>query len=288
MAIQDVRSDLWQDERVEQLTPYATCLFLWMITNHACNVAGIYRVSPRTMQESNCPPDKLDNALKELTDCQLVEYEDRFLWIKNRIKHLRSGSPNVAKAVTRIIEQLPDNLKIKQNVKTFYLQNPVKWLNLEGSTKTLPNTYQDPTKHLGRGIEGVSKGAGEGREGVKDINVSNSINVVNNKEQQKNDPKIVKIIETFNTHLNQNAKPTKTNTQIIQGLLNDYHQNFKTANQLEELIKWAAKDNFWHQSAGLNTITGLERNIEKLIASKQNHDLKQKLKLKNLNTKKPT
>ena len=231
--------------------------------------------------EMGLDQDAIKGALAELTKADLIIYDRPFIWVKNRVKHLRSHSPKLVSSIQSVLNGLPKKSPILKGFLEYYKQEP--WLkslqNTNKDTLSIPYRYPIDTVPIPNGyptdrssVSGSVSGSGNSK--VSD----NPTEIVNNKEQQKNDPKIVKIIETFNTHLNQNAKPTKTNTEIITELLQHYKPE-----QLTDIIQWAAQDPFWKNSKGLKTIAGLERNLDKIITAKLNQT-----SIKKLNTKKAT
>jgi hypothetical protein len=131
---QDVRCDLWSDPRFEALSPQAKLLYLWSISNAHCNLAGLYKVSKRTIAFESSVPD-IDTTLVELEKADLVYYRAPWLFVKWRVAELRSKGPKHAKNIAHDIAELPPGDELRERWLTTY----GAWLE-----KTLPDTPSIP------------------------------------------------------------------------------------------------------------------------------------------------
>jgi hypothetical protein len=102
-----IDNSIWADPTFEALTADAKLLYLWSFTNPACNMAGLYRVSTQRMHaETGLSSGKLERALAELRDRALAFYERQWLWVRTRVKYLRSRNPNMAKSIAHDLGRL--------------------------------------------------------------------------------------------------------------------------------------------------------------------------------------
>jgi len=104
---EDIETYIWQDEDFDALSGWAALLYIWSFTNDHCNMAGLYRVKRHTMLESKVPANKLDAALDELIAANYVRFERGVMWVRSRVKHLRSKHPNYAVSIAKSVAVLP-------------------------------------------------------------------------------------------------------------------------------------------------------------------------------------
>jgi hypothetical protein len=129
---EDIDNAIWTDPDFESLSPYATLLYLWSWTNLRCGMAGIYKVSSRAMTESKVPADQIPAALEELAAARFAFYEDSVLWVRTRVKHIHSRSPQMSKAIAKDLEKVPADHPLRRRFLEEYRSWP--WLreNLSG------------------------------------------------------------------------------------------------------------------------------------------------------------
>jgi len=273
---QDIESTIWHDPKFEDLTPNAKLFFIWSITNAYCNTAGIYSVSRGNMAEIGLEKTDLDKALEELLQADLIIYDRPFIWVKNRVKHLRSHSPKLVASIQSVLKGLPKKSPILEGFLDYYKDQ--EWLkslqNTNTDTLSIPYRYPIDTVPIPNGYP-TDRSSGSG-SGSGNSQVSNNPTELNNNKKKVTNPKILEILNHFNTQLDQQAKPTRTNQEIIEELL-DHHK----PQTLKDIINWAAGNEFWKNSNGLKTIAGLERNLDKILTAKLNET-----SFKKLNTKK--
>lgn len=169
---EDLDNAIWSDPDFEALSANATLLYLWSFTNPRCGMAGMYKVSHRTMTESKVSLDAIGATLEELAEAGFAFYEDSVLWVRTRVKHLRSRSPQMAKAVVADLEKVTVRHPLRVKFHTEYKSD--QWLG-----KYLPGPYDDPNgnlskKPIGKGDsdrvsgpspEGPGQGQGQGQGG---------------------------------------------------------------------------------------------------------------------------
>lgn len=166
-----VHNDIW--EELEPLTQDAACLYLWSFTNSRCNMAGLYKVSERSMLESKVPARRLGKALQELEDLGFAFYRLPWLWVKGRIRRLHSTHKNIGKAVAKDVSQLEADHPLRVMLLERYAEKP--WLKeflgplaLESlKAKTLPTPSETPIgvpTACAVASPPENKGTGEGQE----------------------------------------------------------------------------------------------------------------------------
>lgn len=158
--LEDVNSAIWEDERFDELSPEGKLLYLWSFTNSRCGMSGVYRVKLKSIGEGCLPPKKRDEALKELEAADYLRYVDGFLWVRSRVKHLRSKGLKIARGVIRDIERVPEDHLLRAAFLTYYVEKAwvSKWL-VEAENEGLSITHAQPIDGLlGKGT-GLGKGS---------------------------------------------------------------------------------------------------------------------------------
>jgi len=172
---EDVETAIWSDPDFEELSLEASALYLWSFTNPRCGMAGIYKVGRRAMTESKVSPDRLEAVLAELAAAGFAYYEDGVLWVRSRVKHLRTRTEQIAKSIAKDIDRLPAEHPLRRRFLITYADQP--WLRdylrplvtVPGTSVTLTengsaepnggNVGDVPQGFLGKG---KGKGKGEG------------------------------------------------------------------------------------------------------------------------------
>lgn len=97
----------WADFDDVDLSMPATLLYLWTWANPKCGMGGIYRVTHRAMTESRVPLNEIPEAIAELERHRFVFYRDGWLWVRARVKRLKSGGGTVGTSIARDVGRCP-------------------------------------------------------------------------------------------------------------------------------------------------------------------------------------
>lgn len=142
-----IRDTLWTDPWIEDLDPSEKLVYLHLLTNPSCNVAGIYQIKTnRIAFETWLHKETVDKILDRFSgDNKIIRIESR-IFLKNFAKN-QSTNPSITQWMERIINSLPE--AIVEVVKTewdslshFTLLN----LTLPNFTKpnlTIPNSNEN-------------------------------------------------------------------------------------------------------------------------------------------------
>lgn len=161
---EDVETSIWDDDDFDALSDDAALLYLWSFTNPRCGMSGVYRVKSRSICEGRMTPARRTAALEELAEANFVHYVDGFIWVRSRVKHLRTKGPNMATSVVRDIERVPESHWVRGAFLAEYLEG--SWVSERLAQADLANpsdTLEDPSHTLGTPSEGV-QGMGKGKE----------------------------------------------------------------------------------------------------------------------------
>ncbi len=166
--LEDVSTALWEDEDFDELSPDAKLTYLWSFTNARCGMCGVYRVRRRSIVEGCLPAKRRDEALKDLEEHGYVRYVEGWLWVRSRVKHLRTKGSKMATGVIRDIERVPAEHPLRSAFLTEYLENTwvSSWLS-DAKVEALSIPHPTPSE----GLQGQGTGQGEGSgSGVKETN----------------------------------------------------------------------------------------------------------------------
>ena len=154
---EDVSTTFWEDEDVDHLSDDAAFIYLWSFTNERCNMAGIYQVKSRSIIEGRMTPARRSAALEELAEQRFLYYVDGWLWVRSRVKRLRTRGTNMGLAVVKMLRKVPEDHPLRAAFLTEYLKN--SWV----SKALCEAKFEDPSEPLAnpsQGLQGLGKGKG--------------------------------------------------------------------------------------------------------------------------------
>lgn len=136
MSKRMVNDEFWTDTYVEDLDPSEKLLFLYLITNPLCNVAGIYEIKVKRMAyETGFDKEMVEKILLRFEKDDKVLRQDEWIIVVNFAKN-QANNPNMLQGMQRIIDALPDKIKA---LKGFSSLPHFTSLNLILPNLTTPN-----------------------------------------------------------------------------------------------------------------------------------------------------
>jgi hypothetical protein len=135
-----IKDSFWTDSYIENLDPIEKLLYIYLLTNPLCNIAGIYQIQTKRIAfEIGIDKEMVEKLLIRLSDDgKIIRYTDWMLII-NHAKHQSFKNPNVTAGIKRIIEDLPNEVKA---LKGFERLAHFTLLNLTLPNSTLLNSTQ--------------------------------------------------------------------------------------------------------------------------------------------------
>ena len=205
-----IQDCLWTDSYVSNLDPTEKLLFIYLLTNPLCNIAGLYEIQLRRVAfDTGIDKDMVDKILTRFeNDGKLLRIDDWIL-IFNHAKHQSYKNPNVSKGIQRIIEELPEKVKA---LKGFERLSHFTLLNL-----TLPNAKSGGDKSQTMSWNKKVDDA----EGVVDFDGDGSLKA-EKKLQTKKYPNAPVVQKVFQEVLGKNPANWKLNTTQLQACENLY------------------------------------------------------------------
>lgn len=136
---EDIDNAIWSDPDFLGLSVNAKLLYVWSFTNPRCGMSGLYKVTREAAaMETGLTPARLADALGELAEGRFVFYDGRWMWVRSRIKHLRSKSPNIAKSIRSDLEAAGEHEYARELAEKY---RTLEWVGAvcEGFIGTLRN-----------------------------------------------------------------------------------------------------------------------------------------------------
>lgn len=94
MKYHTIKSDLWEDEKFQELTCSQKLLFIYLFANRRCPPSGIYKLSNQTICfELNVEITELKKDIKILCSAGMIAHDNskNSFWIKGKIKHHKAS-----------------------------------------------------------------------------------------------------------------------------------------------------------------------------------------------------
>jgi len=136
-------------------------VFLYLLTNPLCNVAGIYEITERRLSlETGAEKKEIKKILEKFTKDEKIIRHKSWILIIQFGKH-QSTNPNIEIGVRRILEALPDEIKALKGFESLSYFT-LLYLTYQGdkSPDNKKPMYEEPTIELdesGEEIEPKSK-----------------------------------------------------------------------------------------------------------------------------------
>lgn len=113
-----VQDSFWTDSYIERCTPDEKLVFIYLLTNPLCNIAGVYEIrSKRIAYETGYDVEVIETILKRLENDKKIIYKDNWIILVNHQKYQSLGN-DTAEGINRIIDSSPDAVKSLFYVKT--------------------------------------------------------------------------------------------------------------------------------------------------------------------------
>lgn len=128
---EDFNVGLWSDPEFEPLSQDAALLYIWSWTNAHTSWSGLYTVGRATIcLQAKVPDERLDAALAELAGVGWLQYIDGVMWVRGRVKNIRSKSRRMATSVVRDLARVPEEHPLRR-----------QWMDRYGREKWLQDAF---------------------------------------------------------------------------------------------------------------------------------------------------
>jgi len=104
-----ISTDLWEDEYIQSLKPMARYLFVFLISNPRCSIAGVYEITLETMKRlTGMNKDQVKKHLDKFEADKKIVYRDSWIILANAPKHQHwERSEPVRKGIEACLRRAP-------------------------------------------------------------------------------------------------------------------------------------------------------------------------------------
>jgi hypothetical protein len=104
----DVSDPMWSDPPFHALSPHGKLMYVWSFTNSRVGMAGIYKIPQSTIEhELGLAADQVALALEELQAAGFLFYDGTWLWVRSRIKRLRTRTVQMCRSIAKQVAEVP-------------------------------------------------------------------------------------------------------------------------------------------------------------------------------------
>lgn len=167
---EDIDIAIWGDPEFRALSADGKLLYVWSFTNPLCNMAGLYKLDEARMSfDTGLSETAAAKAFGELQAATYLVYRAPWLWVRTRVKYMRSPSPNMAKAIARDVAAVDPSMELRAMFLEAY--EAVDWVagaleSVAGDTEPLADGPVTVPEGLGNPLATVPIGSVEPKAGT--------------------------------------------------------------------------------------------------------------------------
>jgi hypothetical protein len=146
--LRSVNTRFWHDDYIAELPPEAKLLFLYLLTNDECNVAGVYELSLRQVVfDTMLPPERIEEILRHFEGDGKIVRVGKFVILVNFNKNQKLN-PNMERSRLVILKALPPEVaqafeSLPKRSKPFVQFNLIKdELNINEDEQQIEGTLE--------------------------------------------------------------------------------------------------------------------------------------------------
>ena len=150
-----INTQLWPDDYVLGLEPLEKLFFVYLLTNQATEICGIYKLSIKVMVfETGLEKEKIEEIFKKFEKDKKAFYFDGWVALMNFYKH-QAANPSIAIGIEKTLSDIPQ--QVIDRLGTGWVQAVTAW------HKTCPKERKGIERNLNERKlkEEKGKGAGE-------------------------------------------------------------------------------------------------------------------------------
>lgn len=105
-----IKDEVWDDEWFYDLDPVEKLVWLFLLTNARCNIAGVYKLNQKWgARTTGLDLDIFQKIMARFVRDEKLHMHDEWLVIVNFTKH-QAENPSVKKGIERVLESVPDEI----------------------------------------------------------------------------------------------------------------------------------------------------------------------------------
>lgn len=148
MAQRVIKDTFWTDPYIEDLSSDEKLIFLYLISNPLCNIAGLYEIKiKRISYETDIWKLEVNKILKKFTNDNKIFIFENWILLINFIKNQSVKNPNVITGINRVIQAVPS--EFWDSLRAFRsLSEPLTYLTI--LNLTILNLTKDISKDISK------------------------------------------------------------------------------------------------------------------------------------------
>jgi hypothetical protein len=237
MAERGFQTELWTDPFIQDLSPEAKLLFIYLWTNKHCNQAGLYEITLRTIAfDTGLSVESLPEIMKQIEPKVAWYPEQNLVWVKNFLKR-QCKSNSFLIAAAKSLKPVRNNGLVAEFINYNQGFNLISLLEGDGGSTVLPqpphsgNTVYTPLPSPGPNADTVpDKESGVVKGDSEATSASES---ENGESLSPGDRKVIAVWRS--------AKGFKMSSSAAAELVTKLRTKFPDVDILAESEKWAAR-----------------------------------------------
>jgi len=107
-----INTKFWEDAYVSNLDPSEKLIFLYLLTNSATSICGMYEIPvKRIAVDTGYDRDMVVKILDRFARDKKITYCDGWIVISNFVKHQNTGNPKIIKGIETELSRVPVHIK---------------------------------------------------------------------------------------------------------------------------------------------------------------------------------
>ncbi len=140
--VENIDNAIWADPDFMDLTADARFVYIWSFTNEHCGMSGVYKIGPQSIAfETGLDLDAVRAAWEELERADFLITAGHHVFVRTRVKRLRTRTPQIAKSIAKDLEKLPPDSPLIARFLTEY--GAVGWLR-DALNSLIPGPPSEP------------------------------------------------------------------------------------------------------------------------------------------------
>lgn len=105
-----VKDEIWDDEWFYDLDPIEKLVWIFMLTNNRCNIAGVYKLNQKwAARMTGLDIDIFTKVINRFVNDKKLFTKDEWIVVVNFTSH-QAKNPSVISGISRVLEEIPTDI----------------------------------------------------------------------------------------------------------------------------------------------------------------------------------